>query len=161
MTLLIMGALSWTILEIPQISILIPFGKLCIPSTGLLLVLFLMYMHADYKIAFCYFLWAFPQLVISQYLATAPGMFELKITDNFSMCLFDWALTLHIIGWVAQFYGHFACEGRSPALMTNIFYALLAPFFATFEAMNYLAGYKEGPAMDEIRKAINEDIAEY
>lgn len=28
---------------------------------------------------------------------------------------------LHVIGWLAQFYGHGVHEGRSPALVDNLF----------------------------------------
>lgn len=31
---------------------------------------------------------------------------------------------VHVAGWVAQFYGHWVHEGRSPALMDNLFQVL-------------------------------------
>jgi uncharacterized membrane protein YGL010W len=31
------------------------------------------------------------------------------------------ALAIHIAGWIAQFYGHGKHEGRSPALLQNLF----------------------------------------
>ena len=71
------------------------------------------------------------------------------------------ALALHIFAWLAQFWGHFVNEGRAPALMTNLFFALLAPFFVTFEFMNFVFAYREGPDMDEVRKAIKKDIAQF
>ena len=37
-----------------------------------------------------------------------------------------WGLTLHMLGWVAQFVGHYAFEGKSPALMDSLIQAILA-----------------------------------
>ncbi len=38
------------------------------------------------------------------------------------------ALVVHVVGWVAQFYGHGAHEGRAPALFQNLFQALFVAF---------------------------------
>jgi hypothetical protein len=46
-------------------------------------------------------------------------------------------------------------------LVTNLGFTLLAPFFATFEVINFLFGYYEGPEMDRIRKDIAEEIREF
>ena len=68
---------------------------------------------------------------------------------------------LHATAWIAQFYGHGVHEGRAPALMDNIGFAGLAPFFVTFEFLNHVIGYKEGPEMKEVRKAIALDIKNF
>lgn len=36
------------------------------------------------------------------------------------------ATAAHIAGWLAQFYGHAAHEGRAPALLDNLFQVRLA-----------------------------------
>lgn len=48
--------------------------------------------------------------------------------------VFKFAIFLHIISWLAQFYGHKAHEHRAPALLDNLLQALvLAPYFVSFE----------------------------
>ena len=49
---------------------------------------------------------------------------------------------IHVFGWLTQFWGHFVYEQRAPALLTNIFFIWMAPFFSTFECVNYLTGYR-------------------
>ena len=55
-------------------------------------------------------------------------------------------MSLWIIGWITQFIGHGKFEGiiywynydiigRAPALLTNLFYVFVAPFFAVFEVI--------------------------
>jgi uncharacterized membrane protein YGL010W len=39
------------------------------------------------------------------------------------------AIGLNVVGWIAQFYGHGVHEGRSPALLDNLFQALFVSFF--------------------------------
>ncbi|CAM9270365.1 unnamed protein product [Ascophyllum nodosum] len=49
---------------------------------------------------------------------------------------------LNVAGWLAQLYGYFVHEGRSPALVDNLFRALLAaPLFVLCEILFEL-GYK-------------------
>jgi uncharacterized membrane protein YGL010W len=46
------------------------------------------------------------------------------------------AAAVHVFSWVAQFYGHGAHEGRAPALLDNLFDALvLAPLFVWTEVL--------------------------
>ncbi|KAI5122176.1 hypothetical protein M0805_007073 [Coniferiporia weirii] len=46
------------------------------------------------------------------------------------------ALTLHVVCWLAQFYGHGVHERRSPALLDNLIGAIvLAPFFVHLELL--------------------------
>ena len=68
---------------------------------------------------------------------------------------------VNAIAWIAQFIGHAVFEKRAPALFTNLKFGLLAPFFVTFEVMNYMIGYHEGKAMQGLRDLIAEDIREY
>lgn len=52
------------------------------------------------------------------------------------------AVSVHIVCWLAQFYGHAVHEKRSPALVDNLLQALvLAPFFVVFEVAFWL-GYR-------------------
>lgn len=56
---------------------------------------------------------------------------------------FSIALGIHIVCWLAQFYGHAFHEKRAPALMDNLLQAVvLAPFFVVFEIAFFL-GYKQ------------------
>lgn len=46
------------------------------------------------------------------------------------------AIVVHVMSWVAQFYGHGVHEGRSPALLDNLFQALvMAPLFVFIETL--------------------------
>ena len=69
-------------------------------------------------------------------------------------------ISLHLVGWVTQFVGHFIYEQRAPALMTNVFFIFMAPFFSTFECMNYLWGYRNADLV-EYDEIIEQDIAAY
>ena len=51
------------------------------------------------------------------------------------------ALALHVVAWVMQFVGHGVFEGRAPALLDNLFDALvMAPLFVFIEATFWLGG---------------------
>lgn len=46
------------------------------------------------------------------------------------------AIALHVVSWLAQFYGHGVHEGRAPALLDNLVQALvMAPGFVFMEAL--------------------------
>ena len=69
------------------------------------------------------------------------------------------AIALHITSWIAQFYGHGVHEGRSPALLDNLFQAIfMAPLFVFMETLmgfGLLKDFKE--AVDPIvHKAISD-----
>lgn len=52
------------------------------------------------------------------------------------------AVCLHVVCWLAQFYGHAVHEKRAPALFDNLLQAVvLAPFFVVYEVAFWL-GYK-------------------
>ena len=54
------------------------------------------------------------------------------------------ATAINVTCWVAQFYGHFVHEGRSPALLDNLVQAFLfAPLFVLLEIF-FMVGYKPG-----------------
>jgi uncharacterized membrane protein YGL010W len=64
------------------------------------------------------------------------------------------ALALHLVAWVAQFVGHGAFEGRAPALLDNLFDALvMAPLFVFIEGIFWCGGLKS------FRKAAEAEIA--
>ena len=83
------------------------------------------------------------------------------------------AVGINIFGWLAQFVGHGVfeskldtqilsvittiCIERAPAIIDNLSYALLAPFFQMFEVLHYF-GYKEGKDLDDLMKRIDKDI---
>lgn len=54
--------------------------------------------------------------------------------------LWQFGLYIFVAGWIAQFIGHGVFEQRAPALLTNLLFAGLAPFFVTFEILNFF-GY--------------------
>ena len=56
-----------------------------------------------------------------------------------------WTITLYLylFGWTTQFIGHGVFEQRKPALLENIFFMLLGPFFMVFEVINMTTGYKQ------------------
>lgn len=72
------------------------------------------------------------------------------------------ALALHIVCWLAQFYGHGAHERRSPALLDNLFQALfMAPIFVLMEALfkvGALRGFQDAVA-PEVAQRIREHKA--
>lgn len=52
------------------------------------------------------------------------------------------AIAVHIVSWLAQFYGHAVHERRAPALLDNLLQAVvLAPFFVCYEIAFWM-GYK-------------------
>ena len=61
--------------------------------------------------------------------------------DYFGLTQFQFMNALHIFSWAAQFMGHGLFEKRAPAITTNLKFALLAPFFITFEVMNAVFGF--------------------
>ena len=78
--------------------------------------------------------------------------------DYFGKSHFWFMGAVNLFAWIMQFIGHAVFEERAPAIITNLKFGLLAPFFVTFEVMNYIFGYHEGKAMDLLRKLIQEDI---
>ena len=67
---------------------------------------------------------------------------------------------IHFFGWMTQFVGHFVYEQRAPALLTNVFFIFMAPFFSTFEVVNYLTGYRQKD-VEVYNVIIEQDIAHY
>ena len=64
------------------------------------------------------------------------------IKDAHSENAFQLSLIVHVTSWVAQFYGHGVHEGRSPALLTNLYQALvMAPLFVLMEVL-FMFGYR-------------------
>lgn len=66
-----------------------------------------------------------------------------KIVDMHLENTMNIAASVHIIAWLAQFYGHGVHEGRSPALLDNLFQAIfMAPLFVLMEVM-FRFGYRK------------------
>ena len=87
--------------------------------------------------------------------------------------LFTYLVTLHIISWITQFVGHGIYESkyplffyqnfsleRAPALVSNLVFVFIAPFFAVFEMVNIVSGYRQKD-IDQFEKIIQADIAHY
>ncbi|ODV85676.1 hypothetical protein CANARDRAFT_22474 [[Candida] arabinofermentans NRRL YB-2248] len=52
--------------------------------------------------------------------------------------------TVHVLGWLAQFYGHAVYEKRRPALIDNLLQpVVLAPYFVVFECLFSMGYFKE------------------
>lgn len=162
-TLFILGALHWHTVHIGWLQGMVPEGNVCIETWAFALVVVIGYFIADKPTAIVTTLWSLAQLIASQHIVAAasanPDLFATTINGHMYQ-LKDVALYLHAGAWVAQFYGHGVHEGRAPALMTNVFYSLLAPFFVTFEFMNLIFGYKEDE-MKDVRRRIETDVKEF
>ena len=67
---------------------------------------------------------------------------------------------LQVFGWLTQFVGHGIFEQRAPAVLTNIFFMYIAPFFHTCEVMRQMFGYRDAELREFDKIAIS-DIIEY
>jgi uncharacterized membrane protein YGL010W len=69
--------------------------------------------------------------------------------------VYVYAVPIHIAAWLAQFYGHFIHEKRSPALVDNLSQAFLtAPIFVFLDLL-YSFGYNrkfQKEIEDEVKK---------
>merc|ERR1712147_8674 len=159
-TLFILGGIYWPSIELGFMQDLVPEGRIGIITWLLALGTTIAYLMADLKTAFIAILWIWPQLFAAQHMIAAhEDVFAIKINGEISR-LADLALYLHVAAWIAQFIGHGLFEKRAPALLDNMLFALLAPFFITFEVMNNIFGYYEAK-MPTIRARINKDIQQY
>ena len=50
---------------------------------------------------------------------------------------------INVFCWITQFVGHGIYEQRAPAIITNVLFIFIAPFFDMFEVMNKAFGYRE------------------
>lgn len=80
-------------------------------------------------------------------------------TSFFYENTYPYVLGIHIFGWLTQFVGHGIYEQRAPAILTNLLFMYLAPFFVVFEIMNFF-GYRQAD-VDKYSKIIEADIAHY
>ncbi|PAV20511.1 hypothetical protein PNOK_0313800 [Pyrrhoderma noxium] len=92
-----------------------------------------------------------PQSILSVLSATAVA----QNPENLK-----YALALHVVCWIAQFYGHGVHERRSPALLDNLIGAIvLAPFFVHLELL-FECGYFSGLHKD-VRNGIGKEVAKF
>ena len=93
-------------------------------------------------------------------LILAGTAYSSRLTDDYGAKANYWAIGLNIFGWLAQFVGHAAYEGRAPALLDNLIQAVfLAPFFVWFEIL-FMLGYR--PELKQrLDKAIENEIDDY
>ncbi|KAL9179024.1 hypothetical protein ACHAXT_000066 [Thalassiosira profunda] len=149
-TLFILGALHGHSARVPCLEGVVPRGIICVETWTLSALLLAGYFAADVGTAAATALWSFAMLVASQHI----------VADEAYKPLTDAAPYLHGIAWLAQFYGHGVHEKRAPALASNLLYALLAPFFVTFEVLHGAFAYHKD-RMPDIRARIEADIAEF
>lgn len=70
------------------------------------------------------------------------------------------AITVHILSWLFQFFGHGAFEGRAPALLDNLVQALfLAPLFVWLELL-FKFGYRR-ELQSRVDKAVQAELAKF
>mmetsp|Transcript_29089 Transcript_29089/g.61446 ORF Transcript_29089/g.61446 Transcript_29089/m.61446 type:complete len:205 (+) Transcript_29089:1-615(+) len=158
-TLFILGAIHGHTLHVGFLDGIVPSGIICIETWTLTFVVMGAYFAADWRTAMVTMLWSGPQLIASHHIAASADASAYNIIGK-SYELKEVALYLHVAAWIAQIYGHGVHEKRAPALLSNVFYSLLAPFFVTFEVMNGLFGYKKDE-MRVIKIRIEKDIAEF
>ena len=116
-------------------------------------LLWIAFLYVEKVIALVFIAWSLPIMCAAHYLFENKEMFSFEIAgQTYSLCYI--ALAIHIFGWLTQFYGHGVHERRAPALVTNLVFANFAFFFITFEGLNNIFSYGEGPKLDIVRKAI-------
>lgn len=85
------------------------------------------------------------------------------LVQTYGDLAFTWALRVHVLSWLAQFYGHGVHEGRSPALFSNLFQAFaMAPLFVVMEVL-FKFGYRpafRNKCQGEVDKKLAEWAAE-
>ncbi|KAI0379719.1 DUF962 domain-containing protein [Hypomontagnella monticulosa] len=70
------------------------------------------------------------------------------------------AISIHVVCWLFQFFGHGAFEGRAPALLDNLTQAIfLAPLFVWLEFL-FKFGYRR-ELQDRVGKAVQVEIAKF
>ena len=74
--------------------------------------------------------------------------------------ILDFWIAIQVVGWITQFIGHGVFEKRAPALLTNLFYIWLSPFFVVFEYLNIIFGYRQEDK-DVYDQIVLADIAHY
>lgn len=73
---------------------------------------------------------------------------------------FNIFLAVHLFGWISQFIGHGVYEKRAPALLTNLFFINLAPFFVALEVLQIICDYRKKDT-DKFDMHVKADIAFY
>ena len=114
------------------------------------------YCAADLGVALVWILWSLPAVLSQVYFYNNH-----RHSDFLGSSQLEFFLIIQGAAWIAQFVGHAIFEKRAPALVSNLGFALLAPFFETFLLMHFFIGYKEGPRLEKVFALIDEDIAEY
>lgn len=91
-------------------------------------------------------------MVVASFLAAT--YFHAHEDELFGMPAWKPALVVHVVSWLAQFYGHGAHEGRSPALIDNLWQAVtMAPLFVLLEVC-FKFGYRP-----DFQKRVQAEIA--
>lgn len=83
-------------------------------------------------------------LVASSFILTTIMLSRYLYATYSTNNVFYTALSVHVISWAAQFYGHFHHEKKSPAVFDNLLQPLvLAPYFVVFEILFMLGMHSE------------------
>ena len=114
------------------------------------------YFFVDWQVAAGVAMWYWPAMVLGNYTWMHHGH-----ETYWGYHQFWFMNAVNIFSWTTQFIGHGVFEKRAPAILDNLGFALLAPFFITFEVMNVIFGFREGKNMQQLRKLIEQDISEF
>ena len=114
------------------------------------------YFFIDWQVALTVSAWWWPVMILGNacWMNHADELY-------WGMSQFRFMGIVNALSWIAQFIGHGLFEQRAPAILTNLGFATLAPFFITFEVMNVCLGFREGETMRKLRSYIEQDIEEY
>lgn len=152
-TLLLLLAFSSPLCPFPLPSGLLPFQQYMVMNLSFVVaaVYALFFASLDRKAG---------SLAAFLCLACWVGSNALAQSLGFSL---GWKVVLvsQLVCWASQFIGHGVFEGRSPALLDNLYQALLmAPFFVLLEVLQTLFNYEPYPGFQKrVQAEVNANIA--
>lgn len=101
-------------------------------------LLMAVYITVDLRVglfaSFCSFNW----ILVNRYLIEMDSGPQPIFNGNLTSML----IGLQVFAWLTQFIGHGIYERRAPALVTNLLFMFLGPFFVFFEILNLTFDYK-------------------
>ena len=135
MVLAVLGALAVARVEVAGVAVSL--------AVVVAAAVWLLWVALDWQIGLAMALFVGPALVVAEWLAA--GQPEATVWAVFAV--------LFVGGWALQLWGH-VYEGRRPALMSNLFQALIGPMFLVAETA-FALGLRDG-----LRQRIERVIAE-
>ena len=114
------------------------------------------YIFCDVLLGICTYIFGLLTFAAAAYIYTLNTKTDSFLYDN----VFAFFLAVFLFGWSTQFVGHGCYERRAPAILTNLLFMGIAPFFVCNEILNKFFGYKQGE-IDEYLPTVEADIAHY